>query len=405
MKILLLAQFYPPITGGIERHVQSLGAGLASRGHDVSVATLWHQGLPEFEMDGAVRVHRIRGSLQRLTSLFTVDRQHAPPFPDPEAVAALRKLILVEKPDIVHAHNWLIHSFLPIKKWSKARLVMTLHDSELVCVQMRMMHMDKDLCSGPGFFKCMNCSMHHYGKVKGLVTFKGNWLMSGVERNAVDLFLPVSTAIAKSNKLEGSKSRYTVTPNFVPDDVADVSDELDPRVAALPENGFILQVGDLSRDKGVEVLIEAYRGLKSAPPLVLIGRRLPESPKELPEGVTVIDGMPHNAVMQAWKRSMFGTAPSICLDACPTVTLEAMSAGKPVIGARIGGIVDQIVEGETGLLVQPGSVEELRQAMARLIADPVLRSRMGESAKRKVVEYQAGAVIDRIKKSYLELMK
>ncbi|MBI3738440.1 MAG: glycosyltransferase family 4 protein, partial [Chloroflexi bacterium] len=309
MKILLLTQFYPPIMGGIERHVQALGAGLAARGHSVSIATLWHKGLAEFEMDGAVRVHRIRGTMQRLTGLFTVDRQHSPPFPDPEAVAALRGVILAEKPDIVHAHNWLIHSFLPLKKWSGARLVMTLHDCEMTCVQMRMMYMDAELCSGPSAGKCLRCAAHHYGAFKGSVTLLGNWVMSAIERRAVDLFLPVSRAVAKANDLEGSAARYVVTPNFVPDDVANVEGDIDPRVAALPKE-FILQVGDLSRDKGVEILLAAYRELESPPPLVLIGRRLPESPKLLQDGVTVIDGLPHRAVMQAWQKSLFGTAPS-----------------------------------------------------------------------------------------------
>lgn len=402
MKILLLTQFYPPIMGGIERHVQALGAGLAARGHNVSVATLWHKGLAEFEMDGAARVHRIRGTMQRWAGLFTVDRQHSPPFPDPEAGAALRRIIAAENPDIVHAHNWLVHSFLPLKKWSRAKLVMTLHDCEMTCVQMRMMYMDSELCSGPSSGKCLKCAAHHYGLLKGSVTLAGNWVMSAIERRAVDLFLPVSRAVAKANGLEGSTACHEIVPNFVPDDVASMDGDIDPRVAALPKE-FILQVGDLSRDKGVEVLLDAYRRLESPPPLVLIGRRLPESPKSLPNGVTVIDGLPNRAVMQAWNQSLFGTAPSLCMDASPTVTLEAMSAGKPVIGSRIGGILDQIVEGETGFLVRPGSVDELQKAMMALIHDPALRARMGAAAKQQVARFQAGNVVARIERLYQSL--
>src|SRR5437660_74800 len=86
MRILMLAQFYPPTVGGEERHVRNLSIELAARGHDVAVATLWQEGAPALECDQGVRIHRIRGSLQRTTALFSEkERQHAPPFPDPEA--------------------------------------------------------------------------------------------------------------------------------------------------------------------------------------------------------------------------------------------------------------------------------------------------------------------------------
>ena len=403
MRVLHLAQFYSPLKGGIERNVQDLGKELAKRGHDVSVATLWHEGLSDFEMDGDVRVHRIRGAVQRLASLFTApERRHAPPFPDPESVAALRRVILQERPEIVHAHNWIVHSFLPLKLWSKAKLVMTFHDCEMGCVQGRFMYRGVELCDGPGFSKCMRCATHHYG-YKGPVILTGNLVFSRLQRALVDMFLPVSTAVAEANQLTGTNLPYQVIPNFVSDDVADAEGELDERVAALPESGYILQVGDLTLDKGVGVLLDAYRGLEAPPPLVLIGWRLPDS-IVLPPNVTVINGLPRAAVMQAWQKSLFGTVPSLCRDASPTVTLEAMASGKAVIGSQIGGITDQILDGETGFLVPPGDVSALRNAMNCLIKDPALRSRMGAAAKAKVIEFQSTHVIERIEKVYQQLI-
>src|SRR5689334_10955941 len=106
VRILMLAQFYPPIIGGEERHVRNLSIELAARGHDVAIATLWQESLPDLDCDQGVRIYRIRGSMQRLSVLFSEKgRQHAPPFPDPEILWALRRIITRERPDIVHAHN------------------------------------------------------------------------------------------------------------------------------------------------------------------------------------------------------------------------------------------------------------------------------------------------------------
>jgi len=150
MRILLLSQFYPPVIGGEERHVRSLGAALAQRGHHVSVGTLMHPGSTETQLDGAVRVHRLRGTLQRVSGLHAdSERRHAPPFPDPELVLALKRLIAREKPDIVHAHNWIYASFLPLTVLSGARLVVTLHDYGLVCAKKNFMHLGTHLCRKP----------------------------------------------------------------------------------------------------------------------------------------------------------------------------------------------------------------------------------------------------------------
>ncbi len=399
----MLAQFYPPILGGTERHVASLAAALAAHRHSVSVVTLWHQGLPTLETDGLVRVYRVRGTVQHLASLFTVDRQHAPPFPDPGVTLALRRILAVEKPQIVHAHNWMVHSFLPLKAWSHARLVMTLHDSGMTCVQMRRMFRDVELCNGPARVKCLQCSTHHYGIVKGIATLAGNGIMNGFERSLVDVFLPVSQAVAETSQLAGKGASFQVVPNFVPDDVAVARDDSDPRLAALPSQQYILQVGDLTHDKGIDCLLAAYAGLSDAPPLVLIGRWMEDTPRQMPSNVRVIEGLPHPLVMQAWQRSLFGVVPSLCLDAFPTVTLEAMASGRAVIGSRIGGIIDQIADGETGFLVPPGDAQALRHAMARLIAEPALRTRLGQAAEKRVARFKASTVVRTIESLYESL--
>ena len=98
MRILMLAQFYPPTIGGEERFVADLSTDLVKRGHDVAVVTLWNKNFPEFEVTNGVRIYRVRGTMQRIGMLFSEnDRQYAPPFPDPEVSLALRQIIQKER--------------------------------------------------------------------------------------------------------------------------------------------------------------------------------------------------------------------------------------------------------------------------------------------------------------------
>ncbi|MBI4788611.1 MAG: glycosyltransferase family 4 protein [Chloroflexi bacterium] len=407
MRLLLLSQFYPPIIGGEERHTRDLAVLLAARGHAVAVGTIWHAGLPEFEVDQGVRVHRIRGTAQRAPGLFSeATRFHAPSFPDPELTLGLRRVVQQERPDIVHAHNWLVYSFLPLKTWSQAKLILSVHDASVRCATKKLSYRGEH-CAGPGLFKCLDCARSHYGLPKGPPIVLTNWLMGYAERAAVDAFIPVSRAVAAANNLLDQGLNVKVIPNFVRDDIAAVRAEPHPKLHELPVGEFMLYVGALGRYKGLNELFRAYDELDNPPPLVVIGYTIPESPVDttnLPRGITVLRNWPHEAVMQAWQRCLFGLVPSTSFDSCPTTTIEAMAVGRPVIGTRIGGIPDQIVDGETGFLVPPGDVAALKHAMERLLADPALRARMGHAAKRKAVEFQASTVVDRIEQTYRELL-
>ena len=404
MRILLLSQFYPPIVGGEERHVRNLAATLAQRGHEVSVATLWYPGAKASELDGKVRVYHIRGTLQRLSGLFAEsERRHAPPFPDPELIAALARLVAKEKPDVVHAHNWLLTSFLPIKTWSGARLVVTLHDYSLVCAKKNLMH-DGQVCAGPSLSKCLPCAAGHYGALKGSVTTFGSFASRALAHRAVDKFIAVSHAVAQHNGLAEAGVRFEVIPNFVPNDVAHPCSTIDPVVRELPDEDYILFVGDLTHVKGVDVLLRAYAALERSPPLVLIGRRCPDTPAEFPPNVRQFGKWPHSAIMQAWRRCLFGVVPSVAPEACATVVMEAMASGKAVIATDIGGMPDMVDSGETGLLVQPDDALALGRAIQRFLDQPELTAKMGAAALARVERLQAASVVARIEGVYREVL-
>ncbi|GAA4455979.1 hypothetical protein GCM10023156_30710 [Novipirellula rosea] len=66
------------------------------------------------------------------------------------------------------------------------------------------------------------------------------------------------------------------------------------------------------------------------------------------------------------------------------VTLEAMACAKPVIGSRIGGIAEAVVDNETGLLFESENRDGLRQALQSMINDPAMRRQMGEAGRLRV---------------------
>jgi glycosyltransferase involved in cell wall biosynthesis len=405
MKILMLAQFYLPVVGGEEQMVSRLSHGLAARGHSVAIATLWRPGSPEFEDEGGVRVYRVRSSSQRARWLYKeAERPHIPPLPDPETVLGLRRVLEQERPDIANAHNWLLHSFLPLKRSSNVPLVVTLHDFSLICANKRLMFRGAP-CSGPGFAKCLSCASGYFGLAKGIPTVLANWVMGGLERSAVDLFLPVSQATAIGNGLAGSGLPYRVIPNFVPDEIAEARREDDPRLEALPKGDFVLFVGDLSPDKGIDVLLEAYAGLPGAPPLVLIGRRLPDTPADLPANVIEIGRWPHHLVMQAWHRSLLGVVPSVWSEPFGLVAIEAMASGVPVIASRIGGLVDIVEDGASGLLVPPGDALALQEAINQLLCDSGLRVNLGRKARCQVRQFFASSVLPRVEGAYQDVIE
>ncbi len=89
----------------------------------------------------------------------------------------------------------------------------------------------------------------------------------------------------------------------------------------------------------------------------MIGARGPETLPAFPPGVTPMFDVPHDTVMAAWDRALFGVFPSVVPEALGNVVHEAMSRGRAVVGTIPGGHTDIVVDGENGLLVPSGDVD------------------------------------------------
>lgn len=93
-------------------------------------------------------------------------------------------------------------------------------------------------------------------------------------------------------------------------------------------------------------------------------------------------------------------------EALGTSFLEASAMGKPTIGTRVGGVPEAVVDGVTGLLVEPSDPKGLAKALIRLLKDPDLRARLGfEGRKRAESEYSMEVMVKRMLELYKSLVR
>ncbi len=403
MKILLLAQFLPPMLGGEERHVWTLARSLAARAHDVTLLG-FATGLeePSESVTEGVRIVRVATGASRLPVIYSdPNRPNALPLPDPLVSRAIRTELSRSRFDIVHAHNWIVNSAVGPAARAGVPLVQTLHDYSHICATKRMMEHGKRLCAGPSPARCVSCASSHYNAITGPIIVAANAWAAKRRARQVAHFAAVSSAVAgavaladDTGWLGGAGLSAEVIPNFIPDDL--VLEEISPTAAQAP----LLFVGDLGLDKGVPTLLKAYQLLDDPPPLVLAGRAAPDAEWEFPDGVRWVGALPHEQVLGLFRSARAVVVPSVWSDPCPTVVLEAMAAGRPVVAAASGGIVDMVVDGVTGLLVPPGDAPALARGITSVLSDPDRARTFGIAGRNRAREFTVSAVVERIERMY-----
>ena len=147
-------------------------------------------------------------------------------------------------------------------------------------------------------------------------------------------------------------ARNVVVPNFH-EDVA--GQAVDPEILdGLPDEPFILYVGAFRRIKGIWSCSPPTAGSTHRRRWSSRERGLRTPRRRFPDGVIVVEDVPHPTVMAMWDRAMFGVFPTRIPEALGNVVHEAMSRGRAVIGTRPGGHEDMIDDGADGLLVPAG---------------------------------------------------
>lgn len=204
-------------------------------------------------------------------------------------------------------------------------------------------------------------------------------------RRAPRLFRPIlrrarAVVAASSWLADEARALGAEAVELIPSGV-DVPDQ----VAAPDDPPRILYAGRLSPEKGILELVEATRDLDP----IIVGTG------PLAELVPGARGfVPHDELLRMYERAAIVVCPSH-REGFGVVCAEAMAHGRPVVASAVGGLLDLVVDGETGLLVPPRDVGALRAALERLLGDGELRRRLGEAARERIRERFAWGAVTR----------
>ncbi len=334
MRILHLAKYYWPRSGGMERVVQDLAEGAAALGHEVAVVAV------ESRVGGRVG-GRQRSTVTRVFSFGALGSEEIAPG---YLTAARRRA------DIIHLHH--PHPLADVASLLRSRR------TPLVVTQ------------------------HQDGKKPG-----SHLLARAVLRRAAAIVVPSRAHMALSQELDDFENKTEVIPFGIDEE----------RWAEVPRRPIdtpprALFIGRLVKFKGVDVLL---RALERVPDLRLdIVGTGPDGPrlKTLTQALALADRVrfygeyPDEDLPRRMAEADFLVLPSVTVDEMfGLVVLEAMAAGRPVITTAVPTGVREVNQpGETGLEVPVHDVRSLAEALDTLARDPFLREKMGDAGRARV---------------------
>jgi glycosyltransferase involved in cell wall biosynthesis len=298
-----------------------------------------------------------------------------------EAVRNITRLIRDERPDILHCHN-IYHQLTPSIIRAAARLqtpvVLTLHDYKPICPVYTQLRNGQP---------CTECSD---GRFEALLQHRcagsigqSALLWAEARYHAVARsYHHVDTFIAPSRFM-----RDAIARRFGADKVVHIPNGIDASriVASNDDDGYVLFLGRLSKEKGVETLLQAHAADNAAWRLVIAGTgplldQL-RSSYPLAEFAGHLSG---DALKARLRNAALVVVPSEWHENSPISILEAMAYAKPVVASRIGGIPELVRHGVTGLLFEPKDAPALSGQIKTLLGDSGLRIRFGREARRIV---------------------
>ncbi len=365
-RVLMALSYFHPFCGGAENQALLLAEALQERGVDVSVLTRSFKGLPVLERIRGVPVHRRIRTVEAplLFSLWY-------------AVSCIAFMALNRKRyDIIHCH--ILQGF-----HSPAAVIAGLLFKKMTVI--------KITSSGP------TSDFSSLSKV-----FLGAFILKVLRR--ADRLAVTSAASAREALEQGfSREQVVCIPNGVD------TRRFAPRNGPAQARTRIICVGRLISGKGHTVLLDAFAQLyreSGSLRLEIVGdgpekRNLERKAEQLGLGRAVVFHGETASVETFFDNTAVAVQPSLS-EGMSNVILEAMAAGLPVIATRTGAAPDVIRNGVNGILVDPGSADQISDAVKQIISDEALARRLGAGARRTVEERYA---ISSIAEKYMDLYR
>jgi len=393
---ILVAHKYMFYGGGTATYIFALWKELEKRGHEVIPFTVaYEQTVPtkyrEFFVSppaGNSQTHLRDIRMSPWTAIKLFGRATW-------SIEAYRKaLALVDaaKPDIAYVHN--LYSYMspsPIAAFKKRGIpvVMRVPDMNMVCPGLRAIREGRACleCMERGLlwslrFRCHKGSL--LGTLARVITMKIHRLARVYE--LVDAFVTPSLFMKEVLVRSGIPAeRIEHIPSFYRPETVPVNH------AAQPEKPYILYVGRISPEKGVEVLVRAAKWIPNHIDILIAGGSV-DGEKERLESLARRLDVTHvrflgfqnrEAVNRLMSNCLFTVMPSRCYDNAPMAVLESFAHEKPVVGANIGGIAEQIGD-SCGLLFEPGNPRDLAQKITYLLEHRDEREAMGRAARERL---------------------
>ena len=225
---------------------------------------------------------------------------------------------------------------------------------------------------------------------------KRNWRTRLIYRRLTQRGVAISKAVERCLKEGGvDPARIQIIPSSV--DPAQFAceiprDELRRASGLKPEDNVLLVMAALVRRKGIDVLLQALARLVEEgdvrTQLWIAGQGSESAALEQQACDLGLEKRVYFLGQRSDKAELFSICDAFLLpsrrEGLGVAALEAMAAGRAVIASSVGGLADAVIDGETGLLVQPENVEQLAQAIARLRDDAPLASRLGAAGPARV---------------------
>lgn len=383
MRILIVSNFYPPFAvGGAEIVAHRHAREMIARGHEVVVFA----GRPPRagQSGGEIEFETIDGVDVHVVAIRSLNPDAA--FRWGAAGRAFRAAALHFRPDLVHFHNvtGLGANLVLEAKSLGLRTICTVHDHWGYCV--------RNTLRRPEGFVCRNTEECHFC-VPNVSDDNGKALPFRLARDYVRACLAMvdhlvfpSRYLAEAYRAEGfDPARMSVQTNGV---------ELD-RFRAAPRHAsgrplHVAVVGYLGEHKGFDLLFEAIDRLLAQPALAGKWKIEIAGDGHMREKIAALALAPqycdhvafHGRLDQDEMPRLMARAdvvllPSVWPENEPVVMLEAIAAGAAQLASRIGGHVDLVEDGRTGLLFESGDAQDLAAKLAAYVEDPGLARRHG----------------------------